>query len=244
MAEVDLSEVERYLRIFQENPDSRVFAPLADMYRRLGRLKEAEDICREGLLRHPYYAGGKVALAHILLEAGRYDEALKEAESVVTYYPDNLLARKILVRVLGALNQIDAARREYEALKHLAPLVAGDPELERALQGRPLVQDFPVQPSNLEIPSNMLQPLRQIQEPTQWDPSAAELTMGSVSAAPHRSAGPRLNTIPSAPPPRPLDLPPSPSPAVERSLRLSTLLRKKLILESVIRKLGTAQRLS
>ncbi len=243
MGEVDLSEVERYLRIFQENPDSRVFAPLADMYRRLGRLKEAEDICREGLLRHPYYAGGKVALAHILLEGGRYDEALKEAESVVTYYPDNLLARKILIRVLGSLNQVDAARREYEALKHLAPLVAGDPELERALQGRPSVQDLPSQPLPQGVPNSFLQPLRQIQEPTQWDPSAGELTLESVSAVP-RPANARQRTIPAEPPPLPSDLKPALSPALERSRRLSVLLRKKLLLESVIRRLGDVKRFS
>lgn len=243
MAEVDLSEVERYLRIFQENPDSRVFAPLADMYRRLGRLKEAEDICREGLLRHPYYAGGKVALAHILLEAGRYDEALKETESVVTYYPDNLLARKILIRVLGAMNQIDSARREYEALKHLAPLVAGDPELERALQGRPSIQELPLQPLPREVSQAISQPLRQIQEPTQWDPSAGELTLESVSAVP-RPGTLRPRTVPLEPPPLPADLKPAPSPAVERSRRLSTLLRKKLILESMIRRLGSAKRFS
>ncbi len=137
MSDVDLSELERYLRIFQENPDSRVFAPLADLHRRLGRLKEAEDICREGIERHPYYAGGRVALAHILLDSARYDEALQEADAVVTYYPDNILARKILVRILCGLEEKDRAKREYEALKHLAPLVASDPELQAALSGRP-----------------------------------------------------------------------------------------------------------
>lgn len=164
MAEVDLSEVERYLKIFQENPDSRVFAPLADLYRRLGRLREAEEICREGLLRHPYYAGGKVALAHILLDAGRFGEASIEAEAVVTYYPDNLLARKILIRALGAENKIDGARREFEALKHLAPLMSSDPELEAALQGRVLRRELPPTPREV-MPAAALQS----RERTDWD---------------------------------------------------------------------------
>lgn len=146
MAEVDLAELERYLRIFQENPDSRVFAPLADLYRRLGKLNEAEEICREGIRRHPYYAGGRVALAHILLDAGSLEEALSESDSVVTYYPDNLLARKILIRVLGALNESDRAKREFEALKHLAPVVASDPELEKAVQGRVQLAVLPGRP--------------------------------------------------------------------------------------------------
>jgi len=241
VADVDLSEIERYLRIFQENPDSRVFAPLADMYRRLGRLKEAEEICREGLLRHPYYAGGKVALAHILLEADRLDEALRETESVVTYYPDNLLARKILIRVLGALNRLDEARREYEALKHLAPMVAGDPELERALQGRAAMEQLPRQPVPQEFRNAPAFKPIQIQEQPQWDPSRGELTVGSVSAAPPR--GPQLNYPSAASSSASLqNLPhsptPTPSPAVLRSQKLSTLLRRKLVLEGVIRRLG------
>jgi len=133
--DVDLNELERYLRIYQENPDSRVFAPLADMYRRLARYREAEQICREGLQRHPYYAGGKVALAFILFDTGRLQEAYQEINSVVTYYPDNLMARKIMVRVLGMMGDTSKARREYEALVQLAPQLAGDPELERALKG-------------------------------------------------------------------------------------------------------------
>jgi ABC-type multidrug transport system fused ATPase/permease subunit len=36
-----------YLRRFKEDPTSRVFAPLADGYRRQGRLDEAIEICRE-----------------------------------------------------------------------------------------------------------------------------------------------------------------------------------------------------
>lgn len=134
MPDVDLNELERYLRIYQENPDSRVFAPLADMYRRLARYREAEQICREGLQRHPYYAGGKVALAYILFDTTRLAEAYQEIEAVVTYYPDNLMARKILVRVLMGMGQSDKAHREYAALLQMAPQLAGDPELERALK--------------------------------------------------------------------------------------------------------------
>lgn len=133
MPEVDSTELERYLRIYQQNPDSRVFAPLADMYRRMARYKEAEEICREGLLRHPYYAGGKVALAFILLETQRLDEALAEVDQVVTYYPDNLMARKILIRVLCGQGELDRAQREYQALLQMAPQLSGDPDLERAL---------------------------------------------------------------------------------------------------------------
>ncbi len=135
MSQVDLSELERYMRIYQENPDSRVFAPLADLYRRLGRLDEAEEICRAGINRHPYYAGGRVALAHVLFEKGNLKAAFKEIDAVVAYYPDNLLARKILIKVLAGMSQKDRAIRELETLKLMAPQVASDPELREAIEG-------------------------------------------------------------------------------------------------------------
>lgn len=131
--EVDLADLERYLRIYQENPDSRVFAPLSDMYRRLARFREAEQVSREGLLRHPYYAGGKVALAHVLLDTERLQEALDIIEEVVTFYPDNLLARRILIKTLAGLNFWDRAEREFSAYRVMAPGMSEDPELVRIL---------------------------------------------------------------------------------------------------------------
>ncbi len=142
--EVDTAELDRYLRIYQENPDSRVFAPLADLYRRMGKLDEAENVCREGIGRHPYYAGGRVAYANILLDKGEWDEALTEIEAVVNFYPDNLLARKIFIRVLAALGQLQRAQKELDALKAMAPDIAGDPQLIAVLKG----------PSSLSLKDN------------------------------------------------------------------------------------------
>jgi tetratricopeptide (TPR) repeat protein len=143
--EVDLADLERYLRIYQENPDSRVFAPLSDMYRRLARFREAEQVSREGLLRHPYYAGGKVALAHVLLDTERLQEALDIIEEVVTFYPDNLLARRILIKVLAGLNFWERAEREFSAYRVMAPGMAEDPELTKILSsGRRALPKTPV----------------------------------------------------------------------------------------------------
>lgn len=229
VAEVDFNELERYLRIFQENPDSRVFAPLADLYRRLGRIKEAEEIVKEGMERHPYYAGGRVAYAHILMDSGRLDEALKEASQVVTYYPDNLLARKILIRVLGGLSQLDRARREFEALKALAPQIASDPELELALQGPRLGTDFPATPRPTILPP----------PPTarSLGKAAAEKTVATLAAGNRFSFKPmelqeKTDWIP-------VDGKENDA-TLHRSFRLKKLLKKKFILETWLRRINDA----
>ena len=176
MADVDPNELERYLRLFQENPDSRVFAPLADLFRRLKKYQEAEEVCREGLKRHPYYAGGKVALAQIFFDTGRVDQALEEVESVVTYYPDNLLARKILVKALASVGHRDRAAREFEALKALAPMIASDPEIQRYIQmslasPQGVALKLSPEPANRtqEPLKSSIKPI-EIQEKTEWDP--------------------------------------------------------------------------
>lgn len=188
MPEVDLNELERYLRIYQQNPDSRVFAPLADMYRRLARYKEAEQICKEGLQRHPYYAGGKVALAYILLDTGRLDEALSEVNAVVTYYPDNLMARKILVRVLAGMGDLQRAQREYQALLQLAPQLAGDPELERILNAGAESSVWVDKPVTEEVLTKVSSPL----EKTEVDmgnlvPDHGEMPQKSRTESPKRA---------------------------------------------------------
>jgi tetratricopeptide (TPR) repeat protein len=209
--DVDLAELERYLRIYQENPDSRVFAPLADLYRRLGRLDEAEKICREGIRRHPYYAGGRVALAHIQLDMAHFDEALEEINSVVTYYPDNLLARKILIRVLGALGDSEGATRELDALRHMAPMIASDPDLEAASRGEaPSRGGFPEHPGErIEVSLQSDPSVRLVLEPT--IPEA-------VSSA---KAGARRREV---------------TPHVVQALKVKV--RRKLILEKYIDSLG------
>lgn len=85
-----------YLRRFQEDPTSRVFAPLAESYRRVGRLDEAVDICREGVKNHPDFHGGRVALAKCYMDKQWFDEAQKELETVIQQSPENLLSQKLL----------------------------------------------------------------------------------------------------------------------------------------------------
>src|SRR3954470_1307396 len=94
-----------YLRRYKEDPTSRVFAPLAEAYRRLGRVDEAIAICREGLQHHPEFHGGRVALAKCFLEKKMLSEARQELEIVVKQVPENLLAQRLLGDTLVALKE-------------------------------------------------------------------------------------------------------------------------------------------
>jgi len=109
------------LRKLQQDPTSRVFAPLAESYRRLGRLDEAIEICQRGLEHHPDFHGGRVALAKCFIEKNRYQDAQIELEKVVHLAPENLLAQKLLGEALMAQGLDSQALHAFKMALLLAP---------------------------------------------------------------------------------------------------------------------------
>ena len=100
-----------YLKKYQDDPTSRVFAPLAEAYRKAGMIDEAIEIAREGLRVHPHFVGGKVALARALYDKQSFAEVIEVLSSVVRDAPDNLVAQRLMAesclvtgRTLDALN--------------------------------------------------------------------------------------------------------------------------------------------
>src|SRR3954451_675653 len=95
-----------YLKKYQDDPTSRVFAPLAEAYRKAGLIDEAIDIAREGLKNHPGFVGGRVALARALFEKKEYEQVIEEVKQVVQDVPDNLVAQKLLAESCLMLGQV------------------------------------------------------------------------------------------------------------------------------------------
>jgi tetratricopeptide (TPR) repeat protein len=110
-----------YLRRFQEDPTSRVFAPLAEAYRRLGRLDDAIAICLEGLGHHPDFHGGRVVLAKCYLAKKQVQEARGELERVVRAVPENLLGQRLLGDIYLELGNKAGALHCYKMALLLAP---------------------------------------------------------------------------------------------------------------------------
>jgi tetratricopeptide (TPR) repeat protein len=93
-----------YQRRYELNPHSRAFAPLADLYRRSGRLTEALELLEQGLAEHPRYVSGLVILGRCRLAAGDRDGAVAAFQRVLEIDPNNLVVLKLLAE--------DASRRE------------------------------------------------------------------------------------------------------------------------------------
>ncbi|OFZ53053.1 MAG: hypothetical protein A2428_11535 [Bdellovibrionales bacterium RIFOXYC1_FULL_54_43] len=110
-----------YLKKYQEDPDSRIFAPLAEAYRKAGLVDEAIEIAKEGVQKHPNFIGGRVALARALFDKKLYTEVVDELSSLVQDAPDNLVAQRLLAESCLMLGRVAEALSAYKMLLYFAP---------------------------------------------------------------------------------------------------------------------------
>jgi tetratricopeptide (TPR) repeat protein len=116
-----LSEIEKYEAAVRRDPDSRVFAALADAYRRAGQLDQAIRIAEQGLKIHPRYLSGVVVLGRAYLESGRAEDARAQLERVVEINPDNLTAQRTLGDIYFDRKEWEKAQKAYSAILRVQP---------------------------------------------------------------------------------------------------------------------------
>ncbi|OFZ18403.1 MAG: hypothetical protein A2X94_15035 [Bdellovibrionales bacterium GWB1_55_8] len=125
-----------YLKKYQEDPTSRIFAPLAEAYRKAGLIDEAIDIAREGLRIHPTFVGGKVALARALFDKALYSEVIELLGAVVQDVPDNLVAQRLMAESCLMLGRVAEALSAYKMLLYFAPQEPETAKLVRELEAQ------------------------------------------------------------------------------------------------------------
>lgn len=111
----------QYLKKYQQDPTSRVFAPLAEAYRKAGLIDEAIEIAREGLLIHPGFIGGRVALGRALFDKKLYEEVIIELSPVIRDVPDNLIAQRLLAESYLMVGRLMEALESYKLLLYFMP---------------------------------------------------------------------------------------------------------------------------
>lgn len=122
MSKVSLEAIEQYEKLLEKDPASRVFAALADAYREIGRLLDAEKLASVGVRRHPNYVGGYLALARIFLSTQRAAQAEGLLKQAVQLSPENLLAYQLLAQAYLDLKQPTEALKAHKMVLFLNPL--------------------------------------------------------------------------------------------------------------------------
>lgn len=116
-----IESIEKYQEILRKDPNSQVFAALADAYRELGLIDQAEKVARHGIQRHPSYVSGFVALGRILMAKESWKDAEFSLSKATSLSPENILAHQLLGQIYLAGNRPAEALRAYKMVLFLNP---------------------------------------------------------------------------------------------------------------------------
>jgi tetratricopeptide (TPR) repeat protein len=75
--------IEKCQKIMESDPNSQIFAALADAHRKKGELDKAFRICQNGLKIHPSYGAAHLVMAKINMDRGLYDWAEAEIKKAI-----------------------------------------------------------------------------------------------------------------------------------------------------------------
>jgi len=106
----------KYQADFEKNSRSRVFAPLAETYRKLGMTDKAMEILSQGIRFHPTYLMGYLGLAFCYYDIKQYNLAYSTLRPFVESNRDNIRLQKLFSDVCMELGKKEEA---LETLKYL-----------------------------------------------------------------------------------------------------------------------------
>jgi predicted Zn-dependent protease len=115
-------------RRWEGEHSASAFLPLAEEFRRIGRLREAVEVLESGLRAFPWHTSAQVAMGRCRLEAGDVAGAVAALENIVRQDPTHLVASKLLVEAYLRSGRPAEAGAQLDAY---AALNERDPEIER-----------------------------------------------------------------------------------------------------------------
>jgi tetratricopeptide (TPR) repeat protein len=109
-------DIKKYEDTLEKDPNSYCFAPLSELYRKIGMIDDAISIAKRGSELHPEYVGGYMALGRGYLEKGSNAEAREALEKVVRVTPENLLAQRLLSKIYLDAGETPSAEAALKAI--------------------------------------------------------------------------------------------------------------------------------
>src|SRR5690242_6715319 len=164
---------------FAENP-RRVFARLANEYRKAGDAERAIEICRHHVPQQPGYISGHIVLGQALFDTAQFDEARSAFETALGLDPENLIALRQLGDIARETGDREGARSWYRRLLEVDPQNDEVTEQLEALDGE-VGGAAPEAPTDSGVPA---------QEQVQWgDIHPDDMTPTSHGGPPEGAEG-------------------------------------------------------
>jgi predicted regulator of Ras-like GTPase activity (Roadblock/LC7/MglB family) len=131
---VELDErISKCQRILELDPNSQIFAALAEAFRKKGDFEKAFRICQNGLRIHPSYGSAHVVMAKINMDRGLYDWAEAEIKKSIELDGNSRAIELLLaeiyiykgefnaaVKLLRKLHQADQSNTQIRKLLDIA----------------------------------------------------------------------------------------------------------------------------
>lgn len=115
----DIQFLENHLK---SNPNSILFARLADVYLQMENVDEAIQLCEEGIKKHPYYATGHFVLGKCYMANKLYEQAEKEFKRVLLFDPKFLAAHKYYGDLMREIGWQNTCEMSYRKILQIDPL--------------------------------------------------------------------------------------------------------------------------
>ena len=106
----------KYQADYEKNPRSRVFAPLAETYRKLGMTDKAMEILSQGIRYHPTYVMGYLGLGFCYFDLKQFTLAYNTLRPFADSSRDNLRLQKLFADVCI---EIQSHEEALDTLKYL-----------------------------------------------------------------------------------------------------------------------------
>ncbi len=135
------ADIKKFEEILAKDPQSYCFAPLSELYRKLGLLDDALSVAKRGAEIHPEYIGGQIALGRAYFDKGLNPEAKLSLEKVAKATPENLLAQKLLYRIYRDEGDTPAAEKALSLLVAFNPEDLESREALEALRRSPVARE-------------------------------------------------------------------------------------------------------
>lgn len=116
---MSLKDIEKLKEKVDKDPNSKLFVPLAEEYKKEGMLDEAIAVLLKGVEKQPGYMSARVSLGKIYVEKEMLKEAQAEFEQVIRSIPDNLYAHKKLADIYRATGDAPQAISAYKTVLKL-----------------------------------------------------------------------------------------------------------------------------
>jgi len=111
----------KYSTLYEKKPKSRVFAPLAETYRKLGMIEESLKILRQGIKYHPEYTLGYIVLAHVYYDRENFELSYSTLRPFVSKNLENITLQKLFAKVCINLGHLEEALQTFKYLLLINP---------------------------------------------------------------------------------------------------------------------------